>query len=50
LQKVVKVNDGDTEEALAKRILAKEHQAYPEAVKLFAEKRVKISGRKTVIS
>jgi phosphoribosylglycinamide formyltransferase-1 len=50
LQKVVKVNDWDTEEALAKRILAKEHQAYPEAVKLFAEKRVKISGRKTVIS
>jgi phosphoribosylglycinamide formyltransferase-1 len=50
LQKIVKVNDGDTEEALAKRILAKEHQAYPEAVKLFAEKRVKISGRKTVIS
>jgi phosphoribosylglycinamide formyltransferase-1 len=50
LQKVVKVNDRDTEEALAKRILAKEHQAYPEAVKLFAEKRVKISGRKTVIS
>lgn len=50
LQKIVKVNDEDTEEALAKRILAKEHQAYPEAVKLFAEKRVKISGRKTVIS
>lgn len=50
LQKVVKVNDRDTEEVLAKRILAKEHQAYPEAVKLFAEKRVKISGRKTIIS
>ena len=50
LQKIVKVNEGETEETLAKRILVKEHQAYSEAVKLFAEKRVKISGRKTVIS
>ncbi|MFZ8908126.1 MAG: phosphoribosylglycinamide formyltransferase [Nitrosopumilaceae archaeon] len=50
LQKIVKVNEGETEESLAKRILAKEHQAYSEAVKLFAEKKVKISGRKTEIS
>lgn len=50
LQKVVKVKDNDTEETLAKRILTKEHQAYPEAVRLFAEKRIKISGRKTKIS
>jgi phosphoribosylglycinamide formyltransferase-1 len=49
LQKVVKVEDSDTEETLAKRILAKEHQAYPEAVRLFAEKKIKISGRKTKI-
>jgi phosphoribosylglycinamide formyltransferase-1 len=49
LQKIVKVLDGDTEESLAKRILAKEHQAYPEAVKLFAENKIKISGRKTKI-
>lgn len=50
LQKVVKVEDDDTEETLAKRILVKEHQAYPEAVRLFAEKKIKISGRKTKIS
>ncbi len=50
LQKMVKVLDGDTEETLAKRILVKEHQAYPEAVKLFAENKIKISGRKTKIS
>jgi phosphoribosylglycinamide formyltransferase-1 len=50
LQKVVKVLDGDTEETLAKRILEKEHQAYPEAVKLFAENKIKISGGKTKIS
>lgn len=50
LQKVVKVEDDDTEETLSKRILTKEHQAYPEAVRLFAEKKIKISGRKTKIS
>jgi len=50
LQKVVKVLDDDTEETLAKRILVKEHQAYPEAVRLFAENKIKISGRKTKIS
>ena len=50
LQMVVKILDDDTEETLAKRILEKEHQAYPEAVKLFAENKIKISGRKTKIS
>jgi len=47
LQKMVKVLDSDSEETLSKRILAKEHQAYPEAVRLFAENKIKISGRKT---
>jgi len=50
LQKMVKVLDSDSEETLSKRILAKEHQAYPEAVRLFAENKIKISGRKTKIS
>ncbi|MGI0011261.1 MAG: phosphoribosylglycinamide formyltransferase, partial [Nitrosopumilaceae archaeon] len=50
LQAVVKVKDGDTEERLSKRILAKEHKIYPEAVKLFAQGRIKIIGRKTIIS
>ena len=50
LQKIVKISDKDTEETLAKRILAQEHQAYPEAVRLFAENKIKISGRKTKIS
>jgi len=49
LQKIVKVQDDDTAESLSKRILVKEHQAYPEAVKLFAENKIKISGRKTKI-
>lgn len=50
LQLVVKVRNNDTEKTLSKKILAKEHQAYPEAVRLFAENRIKIVGRKTIIS
>ena len=50
LQSIVKIKNGDTEKTLSKRILAKEHQAYPEAIRLFAEKKIKISGRKTTIS
>lgn len=50
LQLVVKIKKGDTEKTLSKRILVKEHQAYPEAIRLFAEKKIKISGRKTIIS
>ena len=50
LQKMVKVFDNDTEKTLAKRILLKEHQAYPEVVQLFAENKIKIAGRKTKIS
>ncbi len=50
IQSVVKVRDDDTEKTLAKKILKKEHQIYPEAVRLFAENKIKISGRKTIIS
>ena len=50
LQLVVKIRKGDTEKTLSKRILATEHRAYPEAIRLFAEKKIKISGRKTIIN
>ncbi|NJK77969.1 MAG: phosphoribosylglycinamide formyltransferase [Nanoarchaeota archaeon] len=50
LQLVVKIRNTDTVETLSKRILAKEHQAYPQAVRLFAENKIKIIGRKTIIS
>ena len=42
VQEVVKVRNDDTEETLAKRILAKEHKAYPKAIRLVAEKKIKI--------
>ena len=44
VQAIVKVRNNDTEETLAKRILAKEHKAYPEAIRLVAEKKIKIIG------
>src|SRR5690242_2725397 len=50
LQAIVNVKDNDTEQSLSKRILAKEHLIYPKAIKLFAEGKVKVKGRKTVIS
>jgi len=50
LQTIVKVKNADTEKVLAKRILTQEHKTYPEAVRLFAEGKIKISGRKTIIS
>ena len=49
VQAVVKVNDNDTEKTLSKRILVKEHQMYPEAIRLFAEKKIRITGRRTII-
>lgn len=50
LQAIVDVKDNDTEKSLSKRILAKEHLIYPKAVKLFAEGKIKVKGRKTIIS
>ena len=50
IQSVIRVKNGDTGEILAKRILKEEHKIYPEAVRLFAKKKVRISGRKTIIS
>jgi len=49
VQKTVKIKNGDTEETLSKRILAKEHKAYPEAVRLVAEKKISVIGRKVKI-
>jgi len=45
VQKVVPVLEGDTEDSLADRILEQEHIAFPEAVKLFCDDRLKIEGR-----
>ena len=49
IQRVVPVRDGDTVESLSARILVEEHAAYPEAVRLFAEERLRIVGRRVFI-
>ncbi len=50
IQAVVKIKNNDTGDSLAKRILKQEHLIYPEAIRLFAKKKIKISGRRTIIS
>ncbi len=45
VQAAVPVLEGDTEEALARRILEQEHRIYPQAVQWFAEGRLSVSGR-----
>ncbi|MGH7313623.1 MAG: phosphoribosylglycinamide formyltransferase [Candidatus Rokuibacteriota bacterium] len=48
LQSSVPVEPDDTEETLAARVLAEEHRLYPQAVRLFAEGRLRIVGRRVV--
>jgi len=50
LQAVVKVKNNDTENTLSKRILKQEHKIYPEAVKLFAKRKIKIIGKRAKIT
>ena len=49
LQKKIEVKEGDTPETLAARVLELEHQLYPEAIRLFAEGKVKIDGQHVTI-
>lgn len=49
LQKTVPVLDSDTPESLQSRVLEQEHTALSEAIKLIADNRIKIDGRKVCI-
>jgi phosphoribosylglycinamide formyltransferase-1 len=49
LQAAVAVKDDDTEATLSERILAEEHRLYPEAIRLFAEGRLHLDGRRVRI-
>jgi phosphoribosylglycinamide formyltransferase-1 len=49
IQASVEVKEYDTPETLAARILEYEHKIYPEAVKMFAEGRLSVNGRKVSI-
>jgi len=46
IQAVVPVYDEDTEETLSRRILKEEHRIYPKAIKLYAEGKLRVEGRK----
>ena len=49
IQAVVPVYPEDSEDELKHRILKQEHKIYPEAIKLFAQGRLRIEGRKVFI-
>lgn len=49
LQRVVPVQEGDTEASLSSRILDEEHRAYPEAVAMVLGSKWRIEGRRFVI-
>lgn len=49
VQRAVEVFDEDTPETLAARILEKEHEIFPEAIRLFAEGRLRIEGRRVCV-
>jgi phosphoribosylglycinamide formyltransferase 1 len=49
LQAVVPVEDDDTPDTLAARVLEQEHRIYPEALRLLAEGRLEVVGRRVKI-
>jgi phosphoribosylglycinamide formyltransferase-1 len=49
VQAVVPVLPGDSEEALARRILEQEHRIYPQAIQWFAEGRLAVEGRRVTV-
>jgi phosphoribosylglycinamide formyltransferase-1 len=48
LQRAVEVRDDDTPDTLAARVFAAECEAYPEAIRLFAEGRLQSVGRRVL--
>jgi phosphoribosylglycinamide formyltransferase-1 len=50
VQRAVEVREDDTVESLKARILAEEHRALPEAIRLIASGRTRIEGRRVVIA
>jgi formyltetrahydrofolate-dependent phosphoribosylglycinamide formyltransferase len=50
LQRVIPVHDDDTAERLAYRLHFEEREAYPEAIRLFAEGRLRVEGRRVHVA
>lgn len=49
VQRTAVVRDDDTADTLADRVFVEECEAYPEAIRLFAEKRLRFDGRRVRI-
>src|ERR1700676_4594326 len=49
-QAVVPVHDDDDEERLSARILVAEHRLYPLALRLYAERRLKVAGNRVAVA
>jgi phosphoribosylglycinamide formyltransferase-1 len=50
LQEAVEVKENDTEETLSERILKYEHRLLPQAIQLFAKKRIHVKDNKVYIT
>ena len=50
LQAHVPVRDDDTVDTLSERILRQEHRIYPEAIRLFTERKLKVEGRRVTLA
>jgi phosphoribosylglycinamide formyltransferase-1 len=50
IQAVVPVFSDDTDATLAARILKEEHRIYPRAIQLYAEGRLRVDGRKVIVT
>jgi phosphoribosylglycinamide formyltransferase-1 len=50
VQAAVPVEDDDDEDRLAARVLEQEHQAYPRALRLLAEGKVRVEGKRAILS
>jgi folate-dependent phosphoribosylglycinamide formyltransferase PurN len=50
LQRVVPVLDDDTPDTLAARVFEQESEAYPEAIRLFADGRLTVEGRRVRVT
>ena len=50
VQKCVPVKAGDTPDTLAARVFQAECEAYPEAIRMIAEGKVTVQGRRVIVS
>ncbi|MGZ8394488.1 MAG: phosphoribosylglycinamide formyltransferase [Nitrospira sp.] len=50
VQAAVPIVEGDTADALAARILEQEHRIYPHAIQLYAEGRLRVEGRRVMVT